>query len=433
MANPLTKARDKFPWLDHLVRAFTRYQADTGDRLAASVTYFGFLSVFPILALVFSVLGYVVDVYPDAERQVTDALTDALPGLIGSEPGQINVQQLAGARAGAGIIGLAGLLYAGLSWIDALREAVRSMWHQNVLAGNIVVKKLQDVLILVLLGAVLLISLAISGLTTTVTSSILELVNLEDSTVAAVLLSILGPLLALLVDVVLFLFLFLGLPKVQSPWRRVIKGAVFAAVGFEILKLAGAFLIARSSNNPVYASVALAVGLLIWINFVSRFLLFSAAWTVTAPYDSDVAPSGTSSPEAARKSGVPEEYADNDPDNPPVLQDKGAPTRLPNVLQGKTPPQDAPEGRPGDIEKDSEQSARKRKAGSGRDSSQSGRQRQPLGVAAAAQRPTSRAGSPAAGSTAVPDPTFGRNVLAVSATAVALWAVRALRKPPLGG
>jgi len=81
---------------------------------------------------------------------------------------------------------------------------------------------------------------------------------------------------------------------------------------------------------------------------VSRFLLFSAAWTVTAPYDTDVAPSGTAGPEQAEKAGVPKEFADNDPDDPALLQKDGAPTPLVAVLQGEQPAQDPPEGRPGE-------------------------------------------------------------------------------------
>ena len=46
------RARDARPGLDHLVRAYQRYSAAAGDRQAAAVTFFGFLSFFPLLALV---------------------------------------------------------------------------------------------------------------------------------------------------------------------------------------------------------------------------------------------------------------------------------------------------------------------------------------------------------------------------------------------
>lgn len=289
----LARLRRASPALDHLVRAWSRYQGDAGDRLAAAVTYFGFLSFFPLLALAFSVLGYVVAVDPHAHQQVTSVLTANFPGLIGTEPGKIDVDQIAAAKAGAGVLGLVGLLLAGLGWVDALRDAIRAIWHQPSLTGNVVVKKAKDVLVLAGLGGVLVLSLAVSGLTATIAQRLLGWAGLAHSGVGTIVVSVLGPLVGLLVDVALFLYLFVRLPRVQTPWRRAVKGSVFAAVGLEILKVVGAFLVAKTTKNPLYASFAVVVGLLVWINLVSRFLLFCAAWTVTAPYHADVPPSGT--------------------------------------------------------------------------------------------------------------------------------------------
>jgi hypothetical protein len=80
---------------------------------------------------------------------------------------------------------------------------------------------------------------------------------------------------------------------------------------------------------------------------VSRLILMTAAFAVTKPYDSDALPSGTATPEQARKAGIPTEYADNnDPDDPPVLQDDGAPTPLQPAVEGKKAPKDEPTGPP---------------------------------------------------------------------------------------
>jgi membrane protein len=256
------EVRQRAPWLDHLVRAYTRFTADGGNNLAAAVTYFAFLSLFPLLAITFAVLGYLVSVYPDAQRQAEQALSDTFPGLVG--PGDpIDLGNLQGAAAAAGVVGLLGLLYSGTNFVDALREAVRTVWHQNIQAGNIVVKKLKDVLILAGLGLTLLVSLAITGLTTTVTTQLLELVGLGDSTAAAVLLAVLGPALALVVDTMFFIYLFTRLPKVKSPVKRVLTGAFLAAVGFEVLKLVATQLIAGTTTNPVYGTFGVVVGLLV--------------------------------------------------------------------------------------------------------------------------------------------------------------------------
>ena len=119
----------------------------------------------------------------------------------------------------------------------------------------------------------------------------LEQVGLDGSTAANVLLRVAGYALAILVDMALFTFMFTRLPKVASPMRTVLKGALFGAIGFEILKTIGSLLVKSATQNPVYGAFAVVVGLLIWINYLSRFTMFVAAWTVTAPQDSDVRPS----------------------------------------------------------------------------------------------------------------------------------------------
>src|SRR5512144_2564533 len=303
--------RRRVPALDHLVRAYTRYVADTGDRLAAGVTYFGFLSFFPLVVLAVSVLGFVLADNDAAIREVQRQLEAFAPGLAH----QLPIPEIVAARQGLGVLGLAGLLYAGLGWVDALREAIRTVWHHNVKAGNFVVRKLLDVTILAGLGLTLAASVAASGLVTSATTWLLGLVGL--------------------VDVAVFVYLFIRLPRLTIPWRRVVKGAVFAAVGFEVLKYAGAFYVQNTTRNPVYGTFAVVVGLLIWITPVSRFLLFAAAWTVTAPYDTDVAPSGTAGPREAEKAGVPKEFAEPDADGVWTLQERGAPSPLRAALQGK--------------------------------------------------------------------------------------------------
>ncbi len=332
VTSALPRGRARWGWLDHLVRALGRYQADAGDRLAAAVTFFAFLSFFPLLALATSLLTYVLG--DEAVGTVVREVNSYAPGLAD----QLRLKEILtdnGAAAGTGLVGLAGLLYSGLGWVDALREAIRTVWHHNVQAGNVVIKKVKDVIILAGLGATVVASIAVSALTGAFTGFALDLVDLEQTVAAVVLAKVLGVLLGLTTSTALFLYLFWRLPKVQSPMRRVLGGALLAGVLFEVLKRVGALYIERTTDNPLYGTFAVIVGLLVWINIVSRVLLVCAAWTVTAPYDSDVEPSGTASVRAARAAGVPTAFVSEDPDDPARLQAGGAPTPLGGALQGQ--------------------------------------------------------------------------------------------------
>jgi membrane protein len=347
MPNPkavLASVREKRPALDHLIRAYGRFTADAGNRQAAAVTFFGFLSFFPILALATAILTYALG--DDAVGTVVDQVNSYAPGL--AEQLQLRDILSNNAAAGAtGLLGLLGLLYSGLGWVDALREAIRAIWHHNVKEGNFLVKKAKDVVVLAGLGATIVLSVGVSAATGAFTDFALDLVGLETTFVAVAIAKVVGFALGLLTSTALFLYLFWRLPKVQAPFRRVIQGALLAGVLFEVLKRVGAIYIERTTENPLYGAFAVIVGLLVWINIVSRMLLICAAWTVTAPYDSDVEPSGTASEAAARKAGIPTEFADSDPDDPPALQEDGAPSPLAAAVEGQMPSQDVPEGRAG--------------------------------------------------------------------------------------
>jgi membrane protein len=285
-------ARARWSWFDHAVRAYQRNGEVLGSQLAAAITFYGFLSFFPLVALAFAVVGYVSGAYPDAQGSVTRAVQNAFPSLIGSGRGQLNIQDVIDAKAGAGIIGLLGLFYSGLGWLDALRAALRRVFGTSALPLNIVKKKAIDVAVLIGLGLALVASLVVTTFATAATTQVLGVVGLDDKLVAIALLKVLSVALALLADTVLFAILVSRLSGAHQTWRQVRSAALLGAIGFELLKLGGTFLIGRTTHNPVYATFGVVVGLLIWINLVSQLLIYVASWGATQPYSD--APSAAS-------------------------------------------------------------------------------------------------------------------------------------------
>ncbi len=280
------------PWLDHTIRAYDRNSEVLGNQLAAAITYFGFLSFFPLLALGFSLVGYISDIYPSAQDDVTRAVQDAFPSLVGDGDGQINVQDIIDAKAGAGIIALLGLAYAGMGWLDALRDGLRRMFATADEKIGFVKKKTVDVVVLVLLGRSLLGSLVVTSLATAATTFVHDLVGLEETPVAVGLLKVVSVAFAVAADTLLFAIVLSRLSGASLTWRQVRSGALLGACGFEILKLLGTFLIGRTTENPLYATFGVVVGLLVWMNFVARLTMFAAAWTATQPYSLEPADVG---------------------------------------------------------------------------------------------------------------------------------------------
>lgn len=299
--------RRAWAWFDHLFLAGQRYREDFGDRLAAAVSYYGFLALFPLLLLGVSVLGFFLAGDPLRQTRVYEAIATNLPG-VGDQIAE-NLGAVAEHRRASGVVGLAGLLLAGVGWVDKLREAIRAMWHQPAEKANAVVRKVRDVAVLAGLGVTVGLSLGVAAIGTGLTGWVLGTVGLEGSLVARATLPVVSYALALVADTALFTYLFFRLPQVTRPRGRVLRGAVFGAAGFAVLKLVGTVYISRTvrTGAEVYGTFAVVVGLLVWINLVSRFTLFAAAWTVTCEGDADVRPSGT----ADRADPYPQEQRDD--------------------------------------------------------------------------------------------------------------------------
>lgn len=267
---PLRLARARWRWFDHLARGVQRYRDSKGDRLAAALTFYGFLSLFPLLALAYAVTGYAVAISPAVRDYVGKAIAEALPGLAERIP----VEQIAGAKAGAGVLGLAGLVWSGLGWMGAWRGSLRAIWRTG--EGNGLLARLRSLAVLFVLGLALLASATMSGLATSATHAALTWIGLGGGG-AGTILRVVAVAVAVGANFLVFLVLFTQLSGV----REVLPGCLFGAIGLEPLKLVGALLVAHTTRNPVYASFAVVAGLLVWINLVSRFVLFTAAWTAT--------------------------------------------------------------------------------------------------------------------------------------------------------
>ncbi|MCT9928726.1 YihY/virulence factor BrkB family protein [Planotetraspora sp. A-T 1434] len=272
------RERIRFPWLDHLIQTVQRYQVQSGERLAAAITYFAFLSFFPLIALAFAIFGYVVTFRPDALVTLTKAINEQLPGLAD----QLHIDQLAGARASAGIIGLLGLLYAGLGSMDALRGALREISMTCEPPLNYFLGKLRDLVALVLMGITMIASVIVSGFATGATGTVAGWIGLGQSGLAGSFVWITGVVAGLLFDLLLFLVILGWLGRPAQSFRVVLKGALLGAVAFGVLKQLATLILARTLHNPVYGTFAVVVGLLLWINLSARVILYAAAWTATA-------------------------------------------------------------------------------------------------------------------------------------------------------
>jgi membrane protein len=277
----LHAARDRWPLLDHLVRMFQHYADVNGSALAASVTYFAFLSFFPILALSFAVIGLVSKAYPNADEDLVKAINEVLPGIIGGKDG-LDLETFQENAPGILSIGLLLALYSGLGWLSGMRTALMAVFEEpEKERPNFFLGKVRDLLALICLGSVLVGSVGVSGVATKITEPILEFVGLGIG--AKPLLWALALVLGLLASTLLFFAFFKLLAAPNVPTRSLWSGAVLGAVAFELLKQVSTVLLQATKEQPAVQAFGIALVLVVWMNYFSRVVVFAAAWAYTSP------------------------------------------------------------------------------------------------------------------------------------------------------
>ena len=277
----LERVRERRPFIDHVVRMVGHYGTVKGSALAAAVTYFAFLSFFPILALSFAVIGLVSRAYPNADDDLITALNSVLPGLVGGQDG-LKLSTFQNNAPGILSVGILLALYSGLGWLSGMRTALVAVFEEPAHdQPNFVIGKLRDVLALVTLGSVLIVSVAVSGVATKVATPLLDFLGLGVG--VKPLLWAFALALGLAASALLFFAFFKLLATPEIPTRSLWSGAVLGAVAFELLKQLSTVLLQATREQPAVQAFGIALILLVWINYFSRVVVFAAAWAYTAP------------------------------------------------------------------------------------------------------------------------------------------------------
>jgi membrane protein len=277
----LSRARERWPLLDHALRTQQHYGRVNGSGLAGAVTYFAFLSFFPIMAIAFFVVGYLTRIYPDARADTVKAIEQVLPHIVGKQAGQISLADIEKAAGAVGAIGAVTLLYSGLGWLAGMRSALEVVFDQpRSEYPSFVMGKVRDLVTLVLVGLTLLLSVAVTGAVAGFSSGLTDLLDLGPG--LTWLLQLLGPLVGLATNVLLLMTMFRLLADPPIPRRALWQGALLGAIAFEALKQASSYLLAATRHQPAFQAFGIALILVVWINYFSRVVMYAAAWAHTS-------------------------------------------------------------------------------------------------------------------------------------------------------
>ncbi|RZT28333.1 membrane protein [Kribbella sp. VKM Ac-2569] len=287
-----------------LWRAWKRYGDRRGNRLAGATSFFGFLSLFPLIVLAAAITGPLLG--HDAIEALKDALQQNLPGI----GDKIDIDSLIGHAGAIGLVSGASLLLTGLGWIDSLRASIRSMHELDDEPGNAIKLKGVDLGALIGLGLIGLIATGASSILTGLSKRIADWTNLDGTWLAHWGLGLISLVIGVAAGAVLFLYMQTALPRILLPRKVSLIAALAGGILFYLAQRLGNLYVNHVLGaNAAYGAVALPLALLVWIYLMTRVIMLVAAWTKEATVDAKAAEPA----EPAERSELPSGPAEIEP------------------------------------------------------------------------------------------------------------------------
>jgi YihY family inner membrane protein len=241
---------------------------DQATYLAAMITYYGFVSLFPLLLLLVTILGFALSGNPGLQEAVVDSALRDFP-IIGDQIGA-NVHSLNGS-ATALVVGIVGSLYGALGVGVAAQNAMNKIWAvpraERPAVHGIYGRSLA---LLVVMGLSVAATTALAALSTATGSFGPGPVNAALRAAAVVV--------SLLINTGLVLFAFHVLTSDIPPVRRLWPGALVASLLWQVLQSIGTYLVEHQlrGTTATYGLFGIVLGLLSWLYLAALILVLSA-------------------------------------------------------------------------------------------------------------------------------------------------------------
>jgi inner membrane protein YhjD len=246
-----------------VVAVLKKFGDDQGGNLSALITYYGFVSLFPLLLVFVTVLGYVLQGNPTLQHDLVNSAVADFP-IIGDQITK-NVRSIQGSGL-ALLIGVLGALYGGLGIANAAQDAMNRVWEVPMRARPGFGPRLaRSLTIVAVLGVGIIATTLLGG----IGGGGSGLALWERSLVL---------LAGFLVNIALFAWAYRVLTASDLGWGVVAPGAVIAAAGWGVMQAIGGTLVSHQLRgaSALYGVFAIVLGLLAWIFIQARIFVYAA-------------------------------------------------------------------------------------------------------------------------------------------------------------
>lgn len=255
-------------------RAMSRFSYAQAGLLAAGTTYFLFLAMFSIVAFAYGLMA--IFGADQLTQHLTDALSNAFPGLVGDRG--IDPEKLQQVGRSASVIGLVALLWSGGGAMTAASGSFHQIFGAPPDSRSFPKARARLLGWMLILLPLVAASYAASSIVVNYADNVLDAIGLSGG-LGRALLTVVGILVSLAIDF-LIVYLLLGhLGGIRPPEHARRIGAMVGAAFIGTLKFLMAWIIGLSANKPEYGTLAIPIAILLVLYLQCIAVYGSAALT----------------------------------------------------------------------------------------------------------------------------------------------------------
>jgi membrane protein len=259
-------------WLEMFVGAIRQTLRPASGISAAAISYFSLFSLFPLTLLSISVASYYLG--PGVDQRLIVSKLEFIAPAMGQLLGQ-NIDEIIKARGAVGTLALLSLVWSASRIFYTLTQTTNEIWTNKRRRPVWKQRGMSILFVLTFVGPVLFLASLASSLFTHLRTWLPDQVDLLGNYVSFIV--------AIFLDIVLFMVLYIFLPHGSSTWREILPGAIGAGLFWELAKKAFLLYVSSyiSASNPIYGSMATIFAFLVWAYLSGLIFLFGAHLSVS--------------------------------------------------------------------------------------------------------------------------------------------------------
>lgn len=267
------------------VRVVMHFLAIDGNLLAAGMSFQAMFALFAALYVGFAVTGVWLNSSPEVYQALVDLINGLVPGLIGDVISENDLPRTT-SLSWTGAIALVGLLWTAIGWLNATRQALRTVFALPRDPRSFVLQKVWDLGLALAVGITLLASAAATVLGNWLLNLTLDAAGAPDESVwHAVGGRSIGVVISIILNTAILAALFRILAHTDVRLRELLSGSLLGAIALAGLSLVAGTVLDGAGRNPLLATFAVFAGLLLWLNLVSRVILMAGSWVAITSED----------------------------------------------------------------------------------------------------------------------------------------------------